>query len=259
MTMSDYGFHRTPSPAMRRVTRLKNLRIEEVSSCDSGAGYGVKVLIRKGDNMTQNTAFESICKSLPGLTADLVAKRLNADWISGKISNAEYAQHQQSLARSLHGNSKNPLADFLASPVGSAMVNDACRKRFETTMRATSHGDAADYLKNYSDTAGDEIEDGENLDQVNADGVSQSRYDAEARGPRSPNRRNNTGRSRAVSHSHQNEEAPVGALSSHTLNPPGNRGPYSKFTAAVKRVEKKYGLGFDAACTKLIREQQRGW
>jgi hypothetical protein len=42
------------SPAARKVSRLKNLRVEEVSSVTRGAAYGARVLIRKreeGNNM----------------------------------------------------------------------------------------------------------------------------------------------------------------------------------------------------------------
>jgi hypothetical protein len=46
--MSDsWGYNRTQSPASRKARRLKNLRIEEVSTVDRGAAPGARVLLRK--------------------------------------------------------------------------------------------------------------------------------------------------------------------------------------------------------------------
>jgi hypothetical protein len=81
--MSSFGFVRKQSPAARsqaeryrRVTQLKNLSIDEISSVDRGAGEGVSVVLMKRDAYTYTPEPSPIEKGLSMFNkseSDLVA------------------------------------------------------------------------------------------------------------------------------------------------------------------------------------------
>lgn len=95
----------------QKPRRLTNLRIDEVSVVDRGAGKGVRIVLRKSDHEGRNPMIENPVT---------VAKALHADVSNGKISEFTFACHQQEFAKAMFPNDAPyvALAKFLESPAG---------------------------------------------------------------------------------------------------------------------------------------------
>src|SRR5262249_35570360 len=100
-----------------------NLRIDEVSTVDRGAGRGVRVVLAKRDSEAEGsmTVVESFLKSAPGIGTMTVAKKLHEDAASGKISEYRFAELQQQMASGLFPNDPPGIAlsKFFATPAGA--------------------------------------------------------------------------------------------------------------------------------------------
>jgi hypothetical protein len=86
----SYGYYRKPSPAQRKARRLKNLRIEEVSSVDVGAGHGVHVALIKRDEYEERGTEMEMEKGLQGARGEAgafsIAKRAWEAAQEGRLS-----------------------------------------------------------------------------------------------------------------------------------------------------------------------------
>jgi hypothetical protein len=110
--MSDYGFHRKMSPSARRI---KNLRIDEVSSVSAGAGHGVRVVLMKGDKNERIESMNTIEVAKGAMTA---ARK-------GVISPLTYNSILRHVAVELHSDAKSEnaaLAKFLGTTLGKSML-----------------------------------------------------------------------------------------------------------------------------------------
>jgi len=111
--MTDWGYRREMSPAARKVHRLRNLRIDEVSSVDRGAGVGVKVLLTKTHKEGSMSLQETIGKSF-GLRA------------SGQLSDFDLGVMHQKRAAEL-GKS---LSEYYASGKGQRALSAAVKSAY---------------------------------------------------------------------------------------------------------------------------------
>ena len=80
------------------VTKLKNLRIDEVSTVDRGAGRGVQIVMMKGGGTTE---VNNMLSELNSLGPIMVAKLLHRQVSEGAISENRFGQLQKSLARAM--------------------------------------------------------------------------------------------------------------------------------------------------------------
>ena len=116
----SWGYDRIPSPAMRKARRLKRLRIEEVSSVPSGAGRGVKVVLRKRDDDERNEPMTDVAK----------AEAVQA-----------YALDELKYAQKLYPNDPQCLAKWHASDLGKKVLNHVVKSAYEQMMLDTALGD----------------------------------------------------------------------------------------------------------------------
>jgi hypothetical protein len=94
------------------MPRLKNLKIDEVSSVDVGAGRGVRVLLMKSATKRNDDMDTSNLRPM------IIAKRAHSAVSNGEMSEYAFGKAQQQLAE-LMGLS---LAEFFETPAGLATL-----------------------------------------------------------------------------------------------------------------------------------------
>jgi hypothetical protein len=137
--MTDsWGFNRIQSPAARRL--LRNLEINEVSSVDRGAGFGVKVLLLKRNGETERTepmsALEQVAKGL----SDVAMKRRTA---------FEVAQDHQRLARE----DSMSLDQWYQTEIGKSALAGLAHTETVAKMTANACGDGYRAVQKSNPTA----------------------------------------------------------------------------------------------------------
>jgi hypothetical protein len=139
----SFGFYRKPSPAQRKARRLKNLRIEEVSSVDVGAGHGVHVALVKRDEYEER---ETIMEKMQGARGEAgaysIAKRAWEAAQEGRLSEFDLNTVIRECARVYHDGDLNKL---FQSELGKIFLQPR-------TMRKSVAEEAALLAKRAGDT-----------------------------------------------------------------------------------------------------------
>jgi hypothetical protein len=127
----EYGFHKYLE---RRRRRLTNLRIDEVSSVDLGAGHGVRVVLTKRDDNTRGIpmSFSPIQKADKG--CELFA--------AGHVSAGDLNDLFEVCAQEAFPNDADWRTKALNTPWGQKLISkSAAGHRFDLqTMHATGDG-----------------------------------------------------------------------------------------------------------------------
>jgi hypothetical protein len=155
--MTEYGFH----GYLKRRRKLTNLRIDEVSSVDRGAGVGVRAVLLKRQQ-ENDMSVEALLKSMPGAGAIGLAEAAYQDRCAGKISDARYASICKSMAQSMHPSATSEgaaLAQFYKTAVGQIFLRPTPRldeNQHEALLKAESlssveYGRDSNRPQNYSE------------------------------------------------------------------------------------------------------------
>jgi hypothetical protein len=129
----SFGYVRKMSPAAqnaleraeagRRFRQLKNLRIDEISTVDRGAGRGVQILLAKKSQ--QEAEMTDIAKTLAKLGAGApvaVCKAAHAAACEGAISDHKLGQLQKDMAEMMFAGDPKALSKFLKTAAGRATL-----------------------------------------------------------------------------------------------------------------------------------------
>jgi hypothetical protein len=114
----------------KKVYRIKNMSIDEVSSVSAGASRGARMLIRK--NLTTENNVQDIRKS------DLIAKLAR-----GETNRRDMARYEQGFG------------ELTKSAAGLSLISEAVAKERDAIIMRYANGDAADYLKRSTGDDGD--------------------------------------------------------------------------------------------------------
>jgi hypothetical protein len=136
MTMS-YGFIRKMSPAarrereMRKARRITALKIDEVSSCSSGAGRGVEVKLIKHERggTPMRVSYVEKAPQTPFAKAQVAI----SDVIEGRIDCVEGARLERQWARETFPLAKSDgeaLAKWYETPIGRGFNNLLVRRGY---------------------------------------------------------------------------------------------------------------------------------
>jgi hypothetical protein len=168
----SFGFIRKQSPASiadarrraagKRLHELRDLKINEVSSVDRGAGENCRVVLIKGDPIQKwdgrgqlgyrGYRYVKEESDMSNTLQDRVAKSHQAA-MEGHISFAKAASEQMDRAREMFPTAANPMVEYLKTDIGKRDINGLHKSEFIRKQWETRLGDGVHAIMKLGDDA----------------------------------------------------------------------------------------------------------